>query len=111
MTMPEIEIIEGIKVKISRNRTQIVNCQNMVITISTDHERKRNPNTPGKYSDSNYAKRRKQRAIALKQICYNNFSPNETVFITLTFDPKKFPDKDLKNVTVTHQEFKLFIKK
>ena len=26
--MPEIEIIEGIKVKISRNRTQIVNCQN-----------------------------------------------------------------------------------
>ena len=110
--MPEIEIIqEGIKVKIGRNRTKITDCRNMVITIRTDYERKRNPNTPGKYSDSNYAKRKKMRATALKQICYNSFEPNGSVFLTLTFDPKKFPDKDLKNVTVTHGEFKLFIKR
>ncbi len=109
--MPEIEIIEGIKVKIGRRRSQIIECKNMVITIRTEHERKRDPNTPGKYAEFNYAKRKERRISILKQICYNSFSPNETVFLTLTFDPKKFPDKDLKNVTVTHGEFKLFIKR
>ncbi|MBO5164043.1 MAG: hypothetical protein J6B75_06300 [Ruminococcus sp.] len=108
--MKTYEKLDGIQFRLSRNRTKIIDCQNMVIPVYDKGIPKPDCGR-GKYYDYNYKKRMKMRSSKISEICYNSFKIGIMKFITLTFDPKLFEKDFACNIEKTHSEFKLFIKR
>lgn len=109
--MNDYEIIQGIKFRISRQGTEVIDCENMVFNTNFGKDIKYDRDTVGKYADFNYAKRVKIRAQKVREICKNNFEAGKAMFVTLTFDPKRFDSDSLNILAFTHGEFKKFIKR
>lgn len=106
------EKIDGIKVIISRNKTIVVDVNNLVIPDgSRANQLKFSGIGEGKYAEYNYGKRIKHRAKKIRELCNNSFDAENCMFVTLTFDANLSPDKDFTNLTTAHEEFKKFIKR
>ncbi|MBQ8922119.1 MAG: hypothetical protein IJ060_08175 [Oscillospiraceae bacterium] len=69
------------------------------------------PRGAGKHLAMNYKRRNHKRKENVKDMCYNSFEAGSCAFVTLTFAPKRCPDKDLKDLNATHALFKNFIKR
>lgn len=108
--MRSYEKLDGIQFRLSRHRTKIIDCQNMVIPVYDNGIPKTN-NGRGKYYTYNYKKRLKIRSSKISEICYNSFEVGIMKFVTLTFDPKLFEKDFACDIEKTHAEFKLFIKR
>lgn len=109
--MSDYEFVHGIKFKISRHGTEVIDCENMVFNTDFGKLMQHDSNVVGKYADYNYAKRIKTRAKKVKEICRNNFEAGKAMFVTLTFNPKLFDKTSLNDLSFTHGEFKKFIKR
>lgn len=109
--MSDYEIVHGIKFKISRHGTEVIDCENMVFNTDFGKQMQHDQNVVGKYADFNYAKRIKKRAQKVRDICKNSFEAGKAMFVTLTFNPKLFDKTSLNDLSFTHSEFKKFIKR
>ena len=106
------ELMNGIKITISRNRTKITTCFNMVFNTGRKSESEIiTAGNSGKRTEYNYKLRLKKRRNKVRELCHNSFSPDTAVFLSLTFDAKKFPDKDLSSTMTTHRLFNNFTKR
>lgn len=113
--MDSREIVSGFKIKIGRHRTTFTTCENMVLQatkpIKEGKEPKLKPSIPSDYANYNYYLRNKKRRKSVKEMCFNNFAPSMVSIVSLTFDPKKFPENSLTDIEFTNVEFKKFIQR
>lgn len=128
--MSKITVREGVKIRISRNKTTMSIYENSPVLVygkskkltssskckkkadSSKQKKKKNQfsSEPSLYAEINYVRRQQKRIRTVKEICNNNFRKG-SVIVNLTFDPLLFIGKDLHDIEITHAEFKKFIKR
>ena len=106
-----MKMINGIKIRISRRRVQIVDYTNLPMPERTGNEIPQKKRGEGAYASFNYAKRVRKRAENVQETCFNSFGAGLSAFVTLTFAPERFQGKDLSDLDFTHHAFKNFIKR
>ena len=107
-------IENGNKIKIGRRRTRITTYENLVLTtpkLQTTKATTKDKTIHSKYSESNYYNRMRKRRQVIKEVCNNNFDIPNVSMVTLTFDQASNPDKDFKDINITHKEFDKFIRR
>ena len=69
------------------------------------------PSGTGDYYEYNQNRRYIRIRAQIRNLCRNNFCENNSMHITLTFDAKRFPQKDFTNLKTAKAEFSKFIKR
>ena len=69
------------------------------------------PSGTGDYYEYNQNRRYIRIRAQIRNLCRNNFCENNSMHITLTFDAKRFPQKDFTDLKTAKAEFSKFIKR
>lgn len=117
--MSKITVREGVKIRISRNKTTMSIYENSPVLVygkskkltssskrkkkadSSKQKKKQFSSEPSLYAEINYVRRQQKRIRTVKEICNNNFCKG-SVIVNLTFDPLLFIGKDLHDIEITH---------
>ena len=89
------------------------------VAVDTDNQSKRkkkkNPKiadgTRSEYFNLNQNRKYKRTCRKIKNLCKNNFYEDNATHVSLTFDAKRFPEKDFKDLKTAKAEFSKFIKR
>ena len=111
--MSETYIPNAYKLVLGRNRTRIVAYENLRLQttqpIKEEKPKKIKPSIPSDYADHNYYNRMKQRRETIRELAYNNFDPEFSMMVTLTFADQD--GKDFTSLDEAHHQFKTFIQR
>lgn len=69
------------------------------------------PTGTGNYFEFNQHLRFKELCARIKHLCWNNFYEDNAMHVYLTFDSKRFPEKDFTDLKTAKAEFSKFIKR
>lgn len=110
--------IEEPELKMTDAFMNVVKCAECVpVDDDKKTKRKRKKNAKpaagirSKYFALNQYSKYKKAHRKVRNLCINNFHEDNALHVSLTFDSKKFPQKDFKDLETAREEFRDFIKR
>lgn len=107
---PELEITDAFMNVIKHDECVPVDTDNQ-----SKSKKKKKPNladkTRSEYFNLNQNRKYKRACRKIKNLCRNNFYEDNATHISLTFDARRFPEKDFTDLKTAKAEFSKFIKR
>ena len=103
--------IERIKITDKRDRLVVTLASDVPMPDLPHGGRKKQDRIESSNWKQNYERTKAKRKYSVEQMCRKAFVAGKCSLITLTFDPSRFAEGNVKNYLFTHNEFHKFIKR